>query len=37
MQRKKHYGLAYLLVLLAAIAGFFLLRQRTRAVELPRR
>jgi hypothetical protein len=36
MQRKKHYGLAYLLVLLAAIAGFFLLRERTRAVELPR-
>ena len=35
MQRKKHYGLAYLLVLLAAIAGFFLLRERTRAVELP--
>jgi hypothetical protein len=28
--------LAYLLVLLAAIAGFFLLRQRARAVELPR-
>jgi hypothetical protein len=35
MQRKKHYGLAYLLVLLAAIAGFFLLRERARAVEVP--
>lgn len=35
MQRKKHYGLGYLLVLLAAVAGFFLLRERTRAVELP--
>lgn len=35
MQRKKHYGLAYLLVLLAALAGFFLLRERARAVEVP--
>lgn len=35
MQRKKRYGLGYLLVLLAAVAGFFLLRERTRAVELP--
>lgn len=35
MQRKKRYGLGYLLVLLAAVAGFFLLRERARAVEVP--
>ncbi len=35
MRRRKRYGLAYLLVLLAAVAGFFLIRERTRAVETP--
>jgi hypothetical protein len=35
MQRKKRYGLGYLVVLLAAVAGFFLLRERARAVEVP--
>jgi hypothetical protein len=35
MQRKKRYGLGYLLVLLVAVAGFFMLRERTRAVEAP--
>ncbi len=36
MHRKKHYGLGYLLVLLAAVAGFLLLREQARAIEAPR-
>ena len=35
MRRRKRYGLAYLLVLLAAVAGFFLIRERARAIETP--
>jgi hypothetical protein len=35
MRRRKRYSLAYLLVLLAAIGGFFLVRDRARAIEPP--
>ncbi|HSN75383.1 MAG TPA: hypothetical protein VL334_09915 [Anaerolineae bacterium] len=35
MQRRKRYDLAYLLVLLAAVGGFFLAREQARAIETP--
>jgi hypothetical protein len=35
MQRRKRYSLAYLLVLLVAVGGFFLARERARALEMP--
>jgi hypothetical protein len=35
MRRRKRYGLAYLLVLLAAAGGFFLVRERARTIETP--
>lgn len=35
MRRRKHFSLAYLLVLLAALAGFFLIRERARAIQAP--
>lgn len=35
MRRRKHYGLAYLLVLLAAVGGFLLVRERARGFETP--
>ena len=35
MRRRKRYGLAYLLVLLAAVAGFLLIRERARAIQAP--
>lgn len=35
MQRKQRYGLAFLLVFLVAVGGFFVVRERTRALELP--
>jgi hypothetical protein len=36
MRRRKRYTLAYLLVLLAAIGGFFLAQEQARAIEPPR-
>jgi hypothetical protein len=35
MRQRKRYGLAYLLVLLAAVGGFLLVRERARAIETP--
>ena len=35
MRRRRRYGLAYLLVLLAAAGGFLVVRDRARAIEMP--
>jgi hypothetical protein len=35
MRRRKRYGLAYLLVLLAAVGGFLIVRDRAREIEPP--
>lgn len=35
MQRRRHYSLAYLLVLLAAVGGFFVVRERASTVAMP--
>jgi hypothetical protein len=35
MRRRRRYGLAYLLVLLAAVGGFMVARDQARAIEMP--